>query len=454
MSQICILHGWSDKGETFRKVRDFLAANGFADPIWLGDYISTQDDVRVEDVARRMQVVVRELLASGKLTAPFDLIVHSTGGLVAREWLARFYPDGAGCPLKRLVMLAPANFGSKLATMGRSFAGRIAKGWNQGFQSGTHMLEALELASPYQWDLARRDLFDASGTETGPYGVGKVWPFTIVGTAGYRSGFEQLANEKGSDGTVRACAANLQAQGLTIDMRDPTVEPVTIPWHWRSGDGFEFPCAVLADHDHGTITDPAKSPQLGELIIQALRCANIAEYRTILGQWKGISDQTVALSDPQHQQLHQYMQLVVFVHDELGNPITDYFLEFFPVQKRERPDLVAFFHQEVLEHVHVNDMSSSRRCLYIDRTDLVENFYAVRMKAAAIKELAVRIAIARTTNVVYFDETSAKNAGSIPVHNEDPQARQALDARLFHNRTHLIEVIVPRQAGNQVFGLS
>ena len=48
-SQIAIVHGWSDSSKSFRDLRDFLAANGFqVRQIWLGDYISMDDDVRVE----------------------------------------------------------------------------------------------------------------------------------------------------------------------------------------------------------------------------------------------------------------------------------------------------------------------------------------------------------------------------------------------------------------------
>src|SRR4051812_31253352 len=171
-AQVAIIHGWSDRSESFHALRDFLVARGFgATEIWLADYLSMEDDVRVEDVAKRMQAVLLGLVETGKLTKPFDLIVHSTGGLVAREWIDRFYPKGVDCPAKRVVMLAPANFGSALAHLGKSMIGRITKGWDNWFQTGTEMLRGLELASPYQWDLACRDLLDpaAEGASTGPY---------------------------------------------------------------------------------------------------------------------------------------------------------------------------------------------------------------------------------------------------------------------------------------------
>src|SRR5262249_3202262 len=133
-AQVAIVHGWSDTSKSFANLRDYLLANGYQTAqVWLGDYVSMDDDVRVEDVGKRMDQVIRAAIADNKLTVPFDLIVHSTGGLVAREWISRFFPTGDGCPVKRLLMLAPANFGSRLASLGNSMLGRVAKGWNNWF---------------------------------------------------------------------------------------------------------------------------------------------------------------------------------------------------------------------------------------------------------------------------------------------------------------------------------
>src|SRR6185295_18952409 len=148
-----------------------------------------------------------------------DMIVHSTGGLVARQWLSVYYPSGRNCPVRRMIMLAPANFGSKLAAVGQSMLGRVVKGWNNWFHTGKQMLRSLELASPYQWNLVQRDLLSPIEAEAtvSPYGDSKVWPFVIVGTHPYASKLRAILNESGADGTVRASAANLNVRGTTID---------------------------------------------------------------------------------------------------------------------------------------------------------------------------------------------------------------------------------------------
>ena len=169
MACVAILHGWSDKGQSFQPLRDFLTANGFpTQDVFLGNYISMDDDVRVEDVAKRMDVVIQGLMDSGKLRKPFDLIVHSTGALVARQWMLNLHQAGREIPVGRFVMLAPANFGSKLAAVGKSMIGRITKGLSNRLETGEEMLRALELGSPYQWGLTRQDLLAPPGVATVP----------------------------------------------------------------------------------------------------------------------------------------------------------------------------------------------------------------------------------------------------------------------------------------------
>ncbi|MBK82064.1 MAG: hypothetical protein CMQ43_14235 [Gammaproteobacteria bacterium] len=475
-SQIAIVHGWSDSSKSFRDLRDFLAANGFqVRQIWLGDYISMDDDVRVEDVAKRMNDVVNSLIEAGELTVPFDLIVHSTGGLVAREWISRFYPEGTGCPVKRLVMLAPANFGSALAALGKSMIGRVAKGWRNWFQTGEEMLRGLELASPYQWELACRDLLDPNSTGSaakGPYAPDKVLPFVIIGTRGYPSGLRQIVNEGGSDGTVRAAAANLNAVGMTIDFSHESETPSIVPWASRTPK-FRIPFAVLPDRDHSTIIRPDKpsgsndSDQLARLILQALACDGAAAYRQIARSWDELSEQTAALardeqaleeqfdkSAPEPEELHQYFHVIVRVEDDHGAPVNDYFLEFFPPdQSGTRAEV--YFHRDVLEDVHVNKQDSSMRSLYVDRNDLLEGYYAKRISQQENRSVAMSISAAKVgSNIRYFDSTREGAKGHIVVHSEAMEVRSDLPARLLRNTTHLIRIVIPRKPVDKVFKLT
>lgn len=472
VAQIAIIHGWSDTSRSFRDLRDYLVANGYqVAQIWLGDYVSMEDDVRVEDVGKRMEATVAKAIADGELTVPFDLIVHSTGGLVAREWISRYHPTGRDCPVKRLIMLAPANFGSRLAAVGKSMIGRVAKGWNNWFQTGAQMLSGLELASPYQWDLARRDLLDPVGAGEGPYGAGKIWPFVITGSRPYKDGLRQIVNENGSDGTVRVAAANLNATGLTIDFSDDHEKPAVRPWHWRAGDA-GFPFAVLPDRDHGSIVKPqsesgALDDAVGRLVLEALGCGSDGRYAELYRQWRDLSETTAALAGdetvraaafakdpPAAEELHQYLQIVSFVRDDNGVPLDDYFLEFFAPEERGDDDAV-FFHKEVLEHVHVNGLSAARRCLFLDRTDLIDRYYPM-IRRPENRRVAVSLsAAALGRNVRHFDSTKEGAKGHMVMHDENEDRRGDLGAaRLHRNSTHLVEIVVPRQPLERVFKLT
>jgi hypothetical protein len=395
------------------------------------------------------------------------MIVHSTGGLVAREWLVTYgqvWPGGS--PLKRLVMLAPANFGSRLAATGKSLIGRIIKGWDNWLQTGQEMLNDLELASAYQWDLAQRDLLSADPGDISPYGAGKVLPFVICGSHGYTDGLSQIANESGSDGTVRPCAANLNVQGLSIDFSLNEDPPVVRPWAARAGAEM-IAFAVLPDRSHASILDPADlvgseyGRALGQLITAALNCDD-AGYGALCAGWDQLSEQTAALATPATiaamfrqnppapQDLHQYLQIVIRVCDDQDQPVDDYFLEFFSPQDAGEQDSVDF-HAEVLKDVHTNLKDASRRCLFIDRTALMEDFYnALRTQVAMSLSAAPP-----GPNVRYFDATQDGARGAVLLHDVNEEARKALGGqRLWRNRTHLIQIRIPRQPVDDVFRLS
>jgi hypothetical protein len=472
-AQIAIIHGWSDTSKSFHNLQSFLVTQGFAAAqIWLGDYISMDDDVRVQDAAKRLQAITQQMIAAGKLAQPFDLIVHSTGGLVAREWVSRFYPDGKGAPVKRIVMLAPANFGSALAHLGKSMIGRVAKGWNNWLQTGAEMLRGLELASPYQWDLACRDLLDPSsqGTAVGPYGPDKIWPFVIVGSRGYQSKLRQIVNENGSDGTVRAAAANLNAVGITIDFSANPDQPWNVSGHDAAARS-RSPCCLTAT----TALRSGRQPRLSAGGLRSAqqahhRCAELcrhAGHAAINVAWSKICDETGDLPDapdklaamfqkntaPAPAELHQYFHVVTRVRDDNGHSVDDYFLEFFSPDQAGDKEAV-YFQKNVLENVHVNGQAPSMRALFADRNDLMKGYYAM-IADPAKREVAVSISAADVgPNVRYFDSQKVGANGHFLVHKESHEQRTDLNARLFRNTTHLIEIIIPRQPIDKVFRLS
>ena len=472
---VLIIHGWSDTSKSFHALRDFLATHGYqTQTLWLGDYISMDDDVRVADVARRMGQVIDAMQADGRLGAAFDVIVHSTGGLVVREWLTRrYFNQVSQCPMKRLLMLAPANYGSRLAATGKSMLGRVVKGYNNWFHTGQGMLNDLELGSPFQWALAQRDILRAPGSTDGSvyYGETGVWPFVITGTHPYTNLLRQIVNEYGADGTVRVCAANLNSKGLTIDFSQEHEDQAITHWDSRL-EGFSIPLAVLPTRTHASIVDPARSErdnregiaeteaeqaQLGEFILSALACKNFKQYQQLQSEWESYSATTAA----RHKTLspadsyHQYLQVNFEVVDDQGAAVADYFLEFFSNTSKRSDDANVYLHTSVIEDVKVNSQNPAVRTLYFDYTDLMEGYYPMlRGRDQAMLCLSISAA-APGANISYFANLKTGSELEITLHLP-PYREESLGATrwLQPNMTHFVRIILPRQPRAQVFRLT
>ncbi|TFH23914.1 MAG: hypothetical protein E4H03_05010 [Myxococcales bacterium] len=488
--QVAILHGWSDTSKSFEPLAGFLADNGRRTaPIFLGEYISLRDDVRIEDVAKRMEEVVQEGRKSGDLDSTFDMVVHSTGGLVVRTWISNHYRDRR-CPVRNLVMLAPANFGSQLAHKGRSMLGRIYKGWRTGFETGEEMLHALELGSAFQWQLAQSDLFVPEGTDAASaptfYGADRVRPYVIVGTVPYDSLAARITNEDGSDGTIRVAAASMNAYGMTVDFSagpDALEQPEVRAWRKRSGDDTRFPIAVLPDRDHGTVVDPTVAgasaapdvrDKLGELILEALSVDSAATYERARASFEAVTMRTRTLAgDSSVGELarrqvfgdkgvsqaffHEYYQLVVRVEDEFGAAIPDYFVSFVPTPKKSLLKITSgldktsvFFHSEVLEGTHVHRRNPENRCFYIDRFDLMRagGFYA-QIPQNSARELSFTVTAQDPGDrIAYFSRRRRAARGVVRLHG-----REVGDRWLKRHSTHFVKVVVPRAADRSIFKL-
>jgi pimeloyl-ACP methyl ester carboxylesterase len=447
MNQVLILHGWSDDSESFEPLAEALKSQGFeAIPIWLGDYVSRDDDVTISDVAKRMEEVLASSIQSKKLNAPFDMIVHSTGGLVARQWVTSFDARRGSRWLQRLVMLAPANYGSRLASIGKSMLGRLVKGFDNGFHTGTQMLNALELGSPFQWQLSLADVLQdpmLPATSIVPYGPGGCLPFVITGIKGYDSILRRPLNEDGADGTVRASAANLTSHGLTLDFSNIDAQPTANIWQ-RIGPIETFAFRALDDVDHGSII--ARKSSAIALVLQALRCQmDLIEYSAIQKEWWEATEKLA--SDKEER--HQFFQLNSFVVDDLGQPVGDHFLEFFASTGKKRDAALSVFQSEVIKHVHVNQVNAACRNFYLDRTDLVTKFYAAQ-EAGKPSELWLSISASPPgPNITYFKAQEQGASGEYRIHLADDT--QAGDRWLRRHCTHFLKIIIPRRPLRDVF---
>lgn len=359
---IVILHGWSDNSRAFKVLADFLqhTFDAAVHPLYLADWLSMHDDINYADLAEAMQ---KAWLALELPTTPqsVDIIVHSTGALVTRHWFTRYYTANTN-PVKRFVQLAPANFGSPLAHKGRSFYGRAVKGWNQpGFQTGTAILTGLELASAYTRSLAQQDLF----AEDTWYGAGKMLATVLIGDTGYR-GISAIANEAGSDGTVRICGANLNCQRLTLalDARQHII-PGSVQQQASKG---AIAFSVLADENHSTIVFKGRNaphnPLTQSLIRQALMVSD-QDYQLDNAQSFTWQRQLDALNPPENWQAEPRSQVLCRLTDQHGLGVRDYFLEMYRTAGSDTR-FEETLYREFLVNVHAHNDDPANRAFYFD----------------------------------------------------------------------------------------
>ncbi len=226
---LVFVHGWSvtntsTYGELPARLKaEALRAGGpgiDVAHVHLGQYVSFSDEVRVEDIARAFNHAIGGVLAEAGGRRRFVCITHSTGGPVLREWLDRYHVQPgtlADCPMSHLVMLAPANFGSALAQLGKGRLGAM-KAWFNGVEPGQGTLDWLEVASPESVALNLRWINEYPKLKL-TQGANPLFPFVLSGDAIDRKLYDHVnayTGETGGDGVVRLAAANLNARHVVL----------------------------------------------------------------------------------------------------------------------------------------------------------------------------------------------------------------------------------------------
>lgn len=370
---VVILHGWSDQSVSFEPIAAFLRDQGAqVVNIWLGDYQSMRDRITLWDLGLAFRrALEREKIPLDRFS--FDCVIHSTGALVAREFLRQICGDDPSLtPIRNLVMLAPADFGSPLAKLGKSLIGRLVKGWNFDDvaggsigETGERVLDALEMASPYSWDLGLEEL---RGERASLFSPKNCRCTILVGTNKY-GGMRGITHTVGGDGTVLVSTANLNAHYFLVDFENPDAPKIRETKSTRTPIAF----AVL-DRNHGTITHPNDKeenvPQVAEW--QALFLAGLqiteAGYAAHVRACDKQTAETFARGKGEN--FNQYMHVVFKVRDQFGQPIPDYVIDFYQREDDKTDKVYQKIHRDVLEKVWTNTRDPSFRSFLLDLTDL------------------------------------------------------------------------------------
>jgi hypothetical protein len=438
---VVIVHGWSDKAQSFRRLADFLRENlkTTVTTIDLADWVSMDDEITYRDLRHAMQRAWEKHPDVRNRKNAF-VVSHSTGALVVRDWMTHCYsPEKV--PFKRHLMLSPANFGSQLAHKGRAWYGRVVKGWKHGFQTGTHLLRGLELASPYTWDLAQRDLFGSKRW----YGTDRVMAAVLVGNSGY-GGIAAATDEEGGDGTVRISTANLNAAELSVDYTHEDGRPRFSLRRPPRNSRIAF--GISAGDNHGSVAFKRRNkqrrfvpngPHTVHWIIKALTVTP--------GKWPAFVDELAASNGALYENAaekddyyHGFQNTVLKVSDNLGNPVEEYLVEFH--QRRSttfRSDHVgARFQRKIINDVHNYSMNGSMRSFFIDVTALGELLSKqwLFLELEALPEYKARSAV------------GYEGLEKIRLESRD------LDNIFVMNRTLLVDIKIPRKVGPKAFQLT
>lgn len=431
---LLILHGWSGKSSDLSQLSDILKGSGFnVIDIWLADYLSMNDEITIQDLGQAMG----KALEKNKIPVEpksFDVIVHSTGGLVIRQYLIHyFFGKPQDCPISHLLMLAPANFGSPLAHIGKSMVGRLRLGWKwDGFmQTGIRVLDALELGSPISWQLAEQDLFNPQNRIFLPKNI---FTTVLIGTDSY-DGLAGAIHENGSDGTVRVSTANLNASYMKL-IFDESSKKVNTQMQERCYESVAF--GVLYNKNHGTIIRPDKDDTLFlDLIKKSLNIEDSDGYQQHIEQLRKISDETFGrgMADKlKEKKYHQYQHLVTRVHDQFGEKIEDYFLEFFQEEDLKN-NIIAKIQSEILEKVIVYSKDASYRSFLFDITDMKKEILDQKKRV----DMSL-CAAALSKDISYYDPKEYLTVAS-------DKAQTLLQS----NTTLFVDIELPRIQADRVF---
>ncbi len=336
MTTLVFVHGWSvtstaTYGQLPRQLQQQAAAAGLAltlADIWLSEYVSFDDAVTMPDLVRAFDHALRDLHL---LDASFACVTHSTGGPVVREWL-RAQRDMPGTHstirLSHLVMLAPANFGSALAQLGKSTLGRI-KAWFAGVDPGQRILDWLELGSAASLSLNLDHIHGDDPAQRGQY------LFVLTGDRPDRALYDHLnsyTGEDGSDGVVRIAAANLNARHAVLSPPSGGSGGDILALNLSRGPRCAFKLIAGAAHSGDELGIMASAaPATMQAILRCLQVRSASDYGALCDAFEHENDardadkvelEPAGLFAPRVHIHDPRSLLIVRLGDEAGEPLT------------------------------------------------------------------------------------------------------------------------------------
>jgi hypothetical protein len=391
--KLLIVHGYSDGSTSFTALRDFFKnrAGYKSSDIYFIDYTSMDDETSYRDLADKLDTDYRNRFGTERI----DVVCHSTGALVVRAWLvlhnqrARLRLGDEGdlppCPIDRLICFAPANFGSDLALLGQSFLSKFRTTFfnshshaEDSFETGKALLQGLEPASPFQWELSRHDLHDKNTYfSSAQKDERRCYPFILSAGTGYTGLQAKLIKQRskpGTDGTVRIPGTALNTRYCTLDFKDDG-EPELF---WLDEVKYKnIPFAVFMGFNHGSIIDPQTPGFLapdgpGTLALEALEVNSIESYEKAAETFAAAMKSNYQRAAGNDNLCFQ--QFFFKVRDDVDLPVPDYYVDFFVVDQDSKPneELTIEFDEYFKASFYTHSADSSYRVMLVDCSKLGE----------------------------------------------------------------------------------
>lgn len=461
MTTLVFVHGWSvtntsTYGQLPQQLQQQAAAAGLAltlADIWLSEYVSFDDAVTMPDLVRAFDHALRDLHL---LDASFACITHSTGGPVVREWLRAQRDKPAThstIKLSHLVMLAPANFGSALAQLGKGLLGRL-KAWFGGVEPGQRILDWLELGSADSLSLNLDYIHSDDPVKRGQF------LFVLTGDRPDRKLYDHLnsyTGEDGSDGVVRIAAANLNAHHAVLSPQaNARGDTDTLTLNLNRSPRCAFKLIADAAHsgdERGIMASAA--PATVQAILRCLQVRSIDDYESLCDAFErenaardadkvelepaGPFSPRVHIHDPRSL-------LIVRLTDEAGEPLTGAgFL--FTAGAQASPDLLP---AGFLLDRQANSKQRTTISLFLDHSLLAGDD---RVADPRNSRKTLRPAV--TSHRPYGASVQPVDLGGLVHH---ALARSAagddLFAMLGPHQTTVLDVVLPRKIHEGVFRLT
>jgi hypothetical protein len=324
----------------------------------------------------------------------------------------------------------------------------LVKGrWKVGdfLEIGKQLLDGLELASLYQWELAHRDLL----VESPYYNASQIQLTILVGIEDY-TGIMGWVNKPGTDGAVVIAGTPLNSVKIMLDFSQKDYgDPVIFDWkEAHPPDDFAF--GILKGLNHGSIIDATFEPEhmASQTVLNALKTQTEQDFRELQN---ALTVQTELTYDDNPDQ-SKYQQFILHAIDDQDADVIDYTLEFaisrsdtnrfLPKRlwSKDEQTLSRDIQELIASEFHTYGRNSSYRRFLVNVSELKQFLKQAKERLRAEVKISIEIYIPEIERGIRYDTRNLTNV----IVFDSSQKTPNLPDFFYENTTTLVELRVNR----------